>query len=77
MQYLFFACFYVLVLQHCMLKMCISLMLILRSLTGQTILHKQLQNSSNTRLELEGASGVYFFSIQTEEGTAVLKIIKN
>jgi hypothetical protein len=46
------------------------------NLTGQNILNKSLQNSSNTTLELEGTAGVYFVRIQTEEGAATLKVIK-
>lgn len=46
------------------------------NLTGRMILNRSLQNSSITRLELEGVAGVYFVRIQTEEGIATLKIIK-
>ncbi|CAA6810104.1 MAG: Internalin-like protein (LPXTG motif) Lmo0331 homolog, partial [uncultured Aureispira sp.] len=47
-----------------------------RNLTGQIILTKSLPNTSTTNLELEGAAGVYFVTIQTEVGTQTLKVIK-
>jgi hypothetical protein len=43
---------------------------------GQIILNRNLQNSSRTILKLKGAAGVYFVNLQTEEGTEILKIIK-
>jgi Leucine-rich repeat (LRR) protein len=46
------------------------------NLTGQTVLSQQLENVSNTTLELEGAAGIYFVNIQTEEGSRILKVIK-
>jgi hypothetical protein len=46
------------------------------NITGQTVLSKTVQNNSITKLELEGAAGVYFVKIKTEEGTATLKVIK-
>lgn len=46
------------------------------NLTGQIVLNKIVQNNSTANLELEGAAGVYFVNIQTEEGMATLKIIK-
>jgi Leucine-rich repeat (LRR) protein len=46
------------------------------NLTGQVILNRNLENLSSTTLELKGAAGVYFVNLQTEEGTEILKIIK-
>jgi Leucine-rich repeat (LRR) protein len=47
-----------------------------RNLTGQTILSQQLENVSNTTLELQGAAGIYFLNIQTKEGSTTVKVIK-
>lgn len=46
------------------------------NLTGQIIINKSIQNSSTAILEIEGAAGIYLVNIQTEEGTATLKVIK-
>ncbi|BDS12536.1 T9SS type A sorting domain-containing protein [Aureispira anguillae] len=46
------------------------------NLTGQIVLNKKLENSSTTTLALEGAAGVYFINIQTEEGSTTTKVIK-
>ncbi|CAA6828880.1 MAG: Internalin-like protein (LPXTG motif) Lmo0331 homolog [uncultured Aureispira sp.] len=46
------------------------------NLTGQIVLSKQLENRATTSLALEGAAGVYFIHIQTEEGSTILKVIK-
>jgi Leucine-rich repeat (LRR) protein len=46
------------------------------NLTGQTVLSRNLQNSSTVTLELEGTAGIYFVNIQTEEGATTVKIIK-
>jgi hypothetical protein len=46
------------------------------NLRGQIVLNKTLENNSSTTLELEGAAGVYFVRIQTEEGSVALKVIK-
>ena len=46
------------------------------NLTGQIIKHETMQNSAAASLELEGAAGVYFVRIQTEAGSATLKVIK-
>jgi Leucine-rich repeat (LRR) protein len=46
------------------------------NLTGQLVLSKTLTNSARATLELEGPTGIYFVSIQTEEGKATLKVIK-
>jgi hypothetical protein len=46
------------------------------NLTGQVILNRNLENVSSETLELKGAAGVYFVKIQTEEETAILKVIK-
>lgn len=46
------------------------------NLTGQIVLNRRVQNSSTANLELEGTAGIYFVSIQTEEGATILKVIK-
>ncbi len=46
------------------------------NLTGQIVLSQQVENVSNTRLEIEGSTGIYFVTIQTKAGTATLKVIK-
>jgi hypothetical protein len=46
------------------------------NLTGQIVLNKTIKNNSTATLEIEGAAGVYFVTIQTEEGMTTLKIIK-
>lgn len=46
------------------------------NVTGQVALSRNLQNSATASLELEGAAGIYFVRIQTEAGTATLKVIK-
>jgi hypothetical protein len=47
-----------------------------RNLTGQLVLNRELEAVSNTNLELQGATGIYFVNIQTEEGMATIKVIK-
>lgn len=47
-----------------------------RNVTGQTILSKTVENASHTSLELDGATGVYFVRLQTEEGAAVFNVMK-
>lgn len=46
------------------------------NLAGQTVLSKSIQNNSTTMLDLEGAAGIYFINIETEEGRSSLKVIK-
>lgn len=46
------------------------------NLTGQAVLNKTLVNTSTTTLELNGAVGVYFVTVRTQEGTVVLKVVK-
>jgi hypothetical protein len=46
------------------------------NLTGQIVLSQQVENMSNTTIELQGAAGIYFVNIQTEEGTVSVKVIK-
>jgi len=45
------------------------------NLTGQIVLNRNVQNTSTANLEL-GTAGIYFVFIQTEEGTTILKVIK-
>ena len=46
------------------------------NVTGHIIKRKAMQHSATVSLELEGGAGVYFVRIQTEEGRAILKVIK-
>jgi hypothetical protein len=46
------------------------------NLTGQVVLDKAIQNSFRTSVNLEGAAGVYFINILTEEGSRTVKVIK-
>ena len=46
------------------------------NLTGHIVKSKYIENSASVNLNLEGPTGIYFVHIQTEAGSATLKVIK-
>ncbi|MGH1336197.1 MAG: T9SS type A sorting domain-containing protein [Aureispira sp.] len=43
---------------------------------GELVMNQSLENSSSSRLELRGVAGMYFLTIQTEEGRKTFQVIK-
>jgi len=43
---------------------------------GQVVFSNNYNGVQNLDVELEGATGVYFVTVKTEEGEATIKIVK-